>query len=58
MNGKKTMTNRERLIAALEGERPDIVPLTVNEQFVQENPSPLWEELYKNGLCLIPMVVR
>ena len=48
------MTNRERLIAALEGERPDIIPLTINEQFVQENPSTEWEKLYKMGLCMIP----
>jgi hypothetical protein len=50
------MTNRERLIAALEGKRPDIIPITVNEQFVQENPSAEWEELYKRGLCMIPYV--
>lgn len=48
------MINRENLIAALEGKRPEYFPLTVNEEFVLENPAPEWEELYRQGLCLIP----
>lgn len=46
------MTNRENLIAALEGKRLEHVSLTVNEEFVTNDPK--WGELLNQGLCLIP----
>jgi hypothetical protein len=46
------MTQRDNLIAALDGQRPERIPYTINQEFVTDDPA--WEALFAAGLCLIP----
>lgn len=48
------MTNRGNLIAALKGDKPQRIPLTINREFVTDDPE--WELLFSRGLCPIPYV--
>lgn len=42
-------TQRENLIAALEGERPDHIPFAVYSDFLDADPT--WDTLFAQGLC-------
>lgn len=44
--------NRANLMAALEGEFPEYIPFTVNEEFCTSDVA-VWEELYSAGLCRV-----
>lgn len=46
------MTNRQNLIEALEGRKPEHIPFTVNEEFLTDDSS--WKGLFEKGLCPIP----
>lgn len=46
------LTNRANLMAALEGEFPEYIPFTVNEEFCTSDVA-VWEELYSAGLCRV-----
>lgn len=48
------MTPRENLACALNGDRPDWIPYTVNQEFVTADPA--WDALFAAGLCPIPYV--
>ncbi len=48
------MTHRDNLIAALDGQKPEWIPYTVNQEFVTDDPA--WEALFAAGLCRIPYV--
>ena len=48
------MTQRDNLIAALDGRRPAWIPYTINQEFVTDDP--VWEALFAAGLCPIPYV--
>ena len=45
------MNPRENLVAALEGENPDWIPLTINEEFLTKDPE--WPGLLSAGLCRV-----
>ena len=50
------MTNRERMIAVLEGEMPDRIPLVTYDDYYRPRNDPLWDTLFQKGLCLMPRV--
>ena len=45
-------SNRENLTDVFEGRRPEYIPLTIYEDFVDDDP--YWDELFASGLCKIP----
>lgn len=46
------MTSRQNLCAALDGKTPEAIPLTINHEFVTDDPA--WDVLFASGLCVIP----
>lgn len=48
------MTQRENLIAALEGNKPNNIPITIHQGLINDDAE--WQDLFRSGLCPLRFV--